>query len=73
MELQPEYLQNHADGWHLENYRVSMGKTKLEIMAASCLAVVPEPEKHNLDLNALDCLYIVKLYFMIMHWNKFPQ
>lgn len=52
---------------------MSTGKTKLEIMAAFSLIVVPQPEKHNLGLNVLDCLYIMKLYFMVRHWNRFSQ
>lgn len=38
---------------------MSTGKAKLEIMAASCLAVVPPAEKCSLVLNELD-LYIMK-------------
>lgn len=40
MKLEPKYLESHADDWPLEYYGESTGKTKHEIMAASCLTVV---------------------------------
>ena len=67
MKLQPKYLENRADYWPLENYGVSTGKTKLEIMAASCLAVVPPAEKCSLVLSELDFLYIMK-HLMFTLW-----
>lgn len=53
---------------------MNTSKTKLEIMAASCLAVVPSAEKCSLVLNELDFLYIIKhLMFMIMFRHRLPQ